>query len=136
VAAEDLLDESGGAAHLFRTLDGGRTLEEIPLPSVGTLRVGSFPIPLTLFRIVAMRWSDRDHGRIVGSALVWYHKTADANPEGQTRICRVVDLQTADGGGTWSDSGLGTIAMDSANPGVPSRVTSPPRERSVPRSDP
>lgn len=114
VAAEERFAESGYAAHLYKTTDGGATFTEIPLPQMGTLDwLGTIDIPILAFRIVVMRWEDESRGYLAGSALVMDHKISDVSPEFQTKICRTVQLVTQDGGATWQHTELGTIVVKS-----------------------
>lgn len=114
VAAFEHPTEDEWKAVLYRTVDGGLTLQNMELPlQVGTLSFGNAPIRAGL--PLAMHWEDASRGRMVAAAFLMKSSSSGGGSSSGSAVWRVVDYVTGDGGASWTKTDLGTITMSFPN---------------------
>lgn len=103
-------------AALHTTTNGGASFTSMSLPlQVGQLSGFGFTGAINTSTIVAMRWSDAQHGRLVATAFVTEATEGGSGGGGGSSqtygVYRTVDYLTANGGSTWEKTDLGTISV-------------------------
>jgi len=121
VAAHRTPEEDRYEAVLYKTLDGGRTLQEIPLPlAVGKLSVMGFTGDVQASIVRAMYWEDAQRGHLGGMAYLARESRSQSGGSSSATITTtywaVVDYLTSDGGATWQKTDLGTRTASLTTP--------------------
>lgn len=111
VAAFERPADDEWKAVLYRTTDGGQTLQDMALPlQVGTL-TGFMSAPIRTGLPLAMHWEDANRGRMVAAAFLMKSGSSGGGSSSGGAVWRVVDYVTDDAGASWTKTDLGSIPM-------------------------